>query len=942
MNFMVMGGLPQSVLQLQSSFPHSTTFLADLPSLDYHKRDGNATCKDYFPISDALEYTPKYWEWTEDILKHYEPILERAHIRDTIFASLFTYDWQMNVILSFYNHWNPATNTLSTPNGEESISLWELKSCSGLPIFGTFYDEVIPSADELNEADKKGRSFLPKSCKYLFIAFHKECQTIDGDHVMTLQDWVDFWFRDDLRYKVPFSVGKSSGSNKTNYPSGSIDKSRVRFSKFIHPFKELNVPSHIQDEVYLAAFLSCWLCKFVFPSKDVGFIRPSTFKVASMMAAGRQFSLAIPVLASIFKGLKEVQSALSVTARDIPFPIHFLSSWLAEKFGTHQTTISPTKLVGMTKYAGVGLAKHFNESQAHALFRDPKRVIFPALLPLAKVGVLYDDGNLSILESDYFMCIRSGYLTLRYDDTFIFESYCPDRFSRQFGFCQHIPRDFGGRTGVPTLEDVSQLWHSFTKLKTHSQCKLPLPPNDKLPLVTKRYMDWWTPRWSKVCSPEMKIILKSPANVAIVSRRTKEKKNDPLLTKKKRSSPTYKRDKRVVDVDLGKEDGTRTSAHINRTPLVIPSVKRVSTSKDHLNKKSSNSSGTKERSAQSFSPQLQEEEDNVEAILNVDDSEHENSDHHWKRLKRTKKVFNPCSSGFLHGVPSASIMPDNIDELLGQQDLGNDFDMYIGPEMSVASVASPNPFNILAAGIGNSQPSFSLPHEQPKPPQPIFNIATNLHNLGPTTAFESSGVTRYCADDIIGEIRSEFAVKCWESIKNKIARTPIHYIPNLAGEVEKILLTIEDIKVDCSSIRRMVTEVIEDAKKFIHLESSLSPMMTSEQRALNVEKLEVQLKNSEAFEEEASTSISITHAEITKITGQLMELQSKKTELESSLKACDAKLSERQIITSGIRVEITTLSSSPVISETDAVILQKLKGLLETKQKEMEEHNWKP
>nr|TKS15458.1 hypothetical protein D5086_0000034950 [Populus alba] len=677
---------------------------------------------------------------------------------------------------------------------------------------------------------------------------------------MTLQDWVDFWFRDDLRYKVPFSVGKSSGSNKTNYPSGSIDKSRVRFSKFIHPFKELNVPSHIQDEVYLAAFLSCWLCKFVFPSKDVGFIRPSTFKVASMMAAGRQFSLAIPVLAI----------------------------GLQKKFGTHQTTISPTKLVGMTKYAGVGLAKHFNESQAHALFRDPKRVIFPALLPLAKVGVLYDDGNLSILENSV----------------------------DNLGFANIFPVTLEGELESQPWRMYLNFGIVFTKLKTHSQCKLPLPPNDKLPLVTKRYMDWWTPR-------------------------TKEKKNDPLLTKKKRSSPTYKRDKRVVDVDLGKEDGTRTSAHINRTPLVIPSVKRVSTSKDHLNKKSSNSSGTKERSAQSFSPQL-EEEDNVEAILNVDDSEHENSDHHWKRLKRTKKVFNPCSSGFLHGVPSASIMPDNIDELLGQQDLGNDFDMYIGPEMSVASVASPNPFNILAAGIGNSQPSFSLPHEQPKPPQPIFNIATNLHNLGPTTAFESSGVTRYCADDIIGEIRSEFAVKCWESIKNKIARTPIHYIPNLAGEVEKILLTIEDIKVDCSSIRRMVTEVIEDAKKFIHLESSLSPMMTSEQRALNVEKLEVQLKNSEAFEEEASTSISITHAEITKITGQLMELQSKKTELESSLKACDAKLSERQIITSGIRVEITTLSSSPVISETDAVILQKLKGLLETKQKEMEEHNWKP
>jgi hypothetical protein len=32
---------------------------------------------------------------------------------------------------------------------------------------------------------------------------------------MTLQDWVDFWFQDDLRYKVSFSMGKSSKSNKT-------------------------------------------------------------------------------------------------------------------------------------------------------------------------------------------------------------------------------------------------------------------------------------------------------------------------------------------------------------------------------------------------------------------------------------------------------------------------------------------------------------------------------------------------------------------------------------------------------------------------------------------------------------------------------------------------------------------------------------------------------
>jgi len=70
-----------------------------------------------------------------------------------------------------------------------------------------------------------------------------------------------------------------------------------------------------------------------------------------------------------------------------------------------------------------------------------------------------------------------------------------------------------------------------------------------------------------------------------------------------------------------------------------------------------------------------------------------------------------------------------------------------------------------------------------------------------------------------------------------------------------------------------------------------------------------------------------------------MELLSKKTGLNSSLKAHDEDLSKRKIITSSIRVEINTISSSPMISETDTVILQKLTELLETKPKELEKHS---
>jgi hypothetical protein len=49
------------------------------------------------------------------------------------------------------------------------------------------------------------------------------------------------------------------------------------------------------------------------------------------------------------------------------------------------------------------------------------------------------------------------------------------------------------------------------------------------------------------------------------SRGQKKKKNDPSLIKKKRISPTHKRDNKAVNVDLGKEKGTQTCAHIKKT-----------------------------------------------------------------------------------------------------------------------------------------------------------------------------------------------------------------------------------------------------------------------------------------------------------------------------------------------------------------------------------------
>ena len=69
-------------------------------------------------------------------------------------------------------------------------------------------------------------------------------------------------------------------------------------------FDNLGVAETNVKETYLAAFLACWLCKFVLPWGGVNLICPRVFKVASRMAQGETFRLVVLVLASILQQLK--------------------------------------------------------------------------------------------------------------------------------------------------------------------------------------------------------------------------------------------------------------------------------------------------------------------------------------------------------------------------------------------------------------------------------------------------------------------------------------------------------------------------------------------------------------------------------------------------------------------------------------------------------------
>ncbi|KAL0293298.1 UNVERIFIED_CONTAM: hypothetical protein Sradi_6945600 [Sesamum radiatum] len=135
-----------------------------------------------------------------------------------------------------------------------------------------------------------------------------------------------------LRYAAPPLCSSRKRVNEpklSRNPSGDVDASNLpRAKDHDEPFTVLHIPKDIRDETYVAVFLSYWLCNFVLPHYKVGKVRASTCKVASRMAHGECFSLAIPVLASIYRGLRNMSTSTNLFESSAIFPIHYVYGWI--------------------------------------------------------------------------------------------------------------------------------------------------------------------------------------------------------------------------------------------------------------------------------------------------------------------------------------------------------------------------------------------------------------------------------------------------------------------------------------------------------------------------------------------------------------------------------------------------------------------------------------
>ncbi|KAK4409474.1 hypothetical protein Sango_0020400 [Sesamum angolense] len=199
--------------------------------------EGDAKWDSDLHFTREFRYTKGYWEWTEDVLSRYGDRLRHLKIYDVVYASLFTYDHNFDIVKAFCEVWCPLTNTLLTSIGKMFISLWDLHELVGLPMTGCLFDEVVP---------KK----------------------------------------------------KTVRSKSTHTPLGDIAIHERWSTAEEALLAKLCIERSLKEEVYLAAYLACWLCVFILPGKDINSIRPSTFKMASLMTNDRRVNLVILVLAT--------------------------------------------------------------------------------------------------------------------------------------------------------------------------------------------------------------------------------------------------------------------------------------------------------------------------------------------------------------------------------------------------------------------------------------------------------------------------------------------------------------------------------------------------------------------------------------------------------------------------------------------------------------------
>ncbi|KAL2899266.1 Guanosine-5'-triphosphate 3'-diphosphate pyrophosphatase [Bienertia sinuspersici] len=227
-------------------------------------------------------------------------------------------------------------------------------------------------------------------------------------------------------------------------------------------------------DTYLAAFLTSWLCAFNLPLRDLSCICPSVFKSALQLTSGRRISLAILVLTCIYKGLSELSSSSTLGSELSIFLCIMCYAWLARYFLSYRMEVHNFVGALMIAFHGTNAIRPLARKESKPSICSGQDISWVIIAPNDDTSVKYVDDIMQLQRvTDFFLSMRSCFLTLRYANNYIAKPYSPHRFSRQFGFYQDVSGELKPLLEKTTRHYLFSLFQTSVRLGTQSLFVIP-------------------------------------------------------------------------------------------------------------------------------------------------------------------------------------------------------------------------------------------------------------------------------------------------------------------------------------------------------------------------------------------------------------------------------------------------------------------------------------
>jgi Plant mobile domain len=451
--------------------------------------DGHASSWADISLAPSLIHHDFQLEWTRYILMRESGTLDRAGIYSSVFLSLFNYHLDTPWLWAFCERWNYSTNTFFIEDRELTLTLWEIRQLTGLPIFGYFYDEYMISMDDLRDSTE-----VSSSLRRVYEIYHE----LRGGHSSVP---FKFW----ISYFVDQIYPSSGGLASTQDPFGTGQL--CIYHEGDTPSQDSICSCAIDRETYLTAFISRWICYFLLPSSSARIIRPSVFVMASMIARGERVSLAVPVLANIYRGLRGLTSSRSPSDCRELVPWHLISGWLHMHWsGIYSPTLDLSlrrRLPLLGDLAGVQPASlsakdarfRFYQSREHLRFAHTRLAIHHTISSTGRPVIDSRVRDIPSIRSrpddlEYLISIRQGFLPLRIGSYTFIEPYSPHRCAHQFGLDQDIPAPLiRPETMAVDLEGVGWCYTHLFRLRTGARCQM--VSIARSPTFSRAYIQWY-------------------------------------------------------------------------------------------------------------------------------------------------------------------------------------------------------------------------------------------------------------------------------------------------------------------------------------------------------------------------------------------------------------------------------------------------------------------